>query len=137
MSLISEKPDLKDLIGRPYETGGRGPASYDCWGLCMAAAEKMGHRLPELEIPNDLDLRRKLVTVQRQAKFRRMAGPKAGSLALFRIIDDENQIRWHVGLVLFDTHKFIHTTEKMGANISRLDRQPWKLFIEGFYEPRA
>jgi len=130
---VKAKLDLKDLIGRPYKAGGRGPADYDCWGLCMSIAEKTGGRLPDLDIPQDNDTRAELVNRQQAGHFKRLDVPAAGCLVLFRIIDDAGAIKWHVGTVLPDAHHFIHTTEKMGVNIAALDRQPWKLFVEGFY----
>lgn len=131
---IKAKLNMNDLIGRPYKMGGRGPADYDCWGLCMRIAEATGSPLPDLEIPQDNDLRGQLVAEQRAGSFRRIDKPAAGGLVLFRIIDDNGLIKWHVGTVLPDGRHFIHTTEKMGVNISALDRQPWKLFVEGFYK---
>jgi cell wall-associated NlpC family hydrolase len=131
---IKAKLSLNELIGRPYKVGGRGPADYDCWGLCMKVAEKTGDRLPDLDIPQDDDLRGELVDRQRAGSFKRLDKPSAGCLVLFRIIDDAGLIKWHVGTVLPDGRHFIHTTQKMGVNISGLDRQPWKLFIEGFYQ---
>jgi len=124
---------LDDLIGRPYRAGGRGPADYDCWGLCMYVAERIGSLLPDLDVPQDNDLRGRLVDRQRAGAFGRIETPAAGCLVLFRIIDDNGLVRWHVGTVLPDVRHFIHTTQKMGVNISSLDRQPWKLFVEGFY----
>lgn len=130
---VKTKLSLKDLIGRPYKAGGRGPADYDCWGLCMMIAEKTGGYLPDLEVPRDNDLRGELVSRQQSSSFKRLDKPAGGCLVLFRIIDDNGLIKWHVGTVLPDGRHFIHTTEKMGVNISALDRQPWKLFVEGFY----
>ena len=39
--------DLNKYIGIPYKDYGRGPDSYDCWGLvCMVASEMFNHHLP-------------------------------------------------------------------------------------------
>jgi len=130
---IKTKLNLSELIGRPYKVAGRGPADYDCWGLCMAVAEKLGFPLPDFEIPQNNDLRGELVDRQRAGSFNRIDEPSGGCLVLFRVIDDHDLIKWHVGTMLPDCRHFIHTTEKMGVNISALDRQPWKLFVEGFY----
>lgn len=32
---------LVDLIGRPYEPGGQGPAAFDCWGLVRHVYQKL------------------------------------------------------------------------------------------------
>ena len=130
---IKAKLNINELIGRPYKAGGRGPADYDCWGLCMRVAQKTGGSLPDLDIPQENDLRAELVKQQRTSSFKRLDKPAGGCLVLFRIIDDAGAVKWHVGTVLPDSRHFIHTTEKMGVHIAALDRQPWKLFVEGFY----
>ena len=127
--------DVSDLIGRPYKAGGRGPANYDCWGICMAAAVRAGIKMPDIEVPDGDELKGKALADQKQSNFRRLDAARPFSIALFRIIDDDSQIKWHVGLVLENCRNFIHTTGKMGANISSLTDPVWRLFLEGFYEP--
>src|SRR3990167_3147116 len=36
-----------DLLGKPFEYGGRGPDTYDCWGLCMEIYKRLGIQLPD------------------------------------------------------------------------------------------
>ncbi len=37
-----------ELVGKPWVPGGRGPASFDCWGLVMFwVADKTGETLPD------------------------------------------------------------------------------------------
>ena len=127
--------DVSDLIGKPYKTGGRGPANYDCWGICMAAASRAGIDLPDIDVPDGDELKGKAIAEQKQNNFRKIGAARPYSIALFRIIDDDSQIKWHVGLVLENCRNFLHTTGKMGANISSLTDPVWRLFLEGFYEP--
>lgn len=123
---------LGELIGRPYKAGGRGPGDFDCWGLCMYIAERTGAPLPDLSVPADQQAQTDLVR-QERGHFRPLRRAVAGCLVLFRIIDDRDKVKWHVGVVLADRQHFIHTTEKLGVHIASLNRQPWKLFTEGFY----
>jgi len=122
-----------DLIGKPYLEGGRGPSGFDCWGIVTEAARRASIELPQLDVPDDNDLRKNLIDEQRTSGFTRIDTARPYTVALFRIIDDENKIKWHVGFML-DGRRFIHTTQKMGCNISDVTRQPWRLFVEGFYE---
>lgn len=130
-----DRIDFTDLIGKPYKAGGRGPANYDCWGICIAAAARAGIELPDIDVPAGDELRGKIISDQKQSNFRRLDAAGPFSIALFRIIDDDGQIKWHIGLVLENCRSFLHTTGKMGANISSLTDPVWRLFLEGFYEP--
>lgn len=129
--------ELGDLIGKPYKEGARGPANFDCWGLVLEVARRAGIELPDLAVPAGSKQRGELIDLQKELNFQRLSIPKSHCLVLFRIIDDENQIRWHVGFVLNNCRRFIHTTGKMGVNISGLDDPKWKLHIEGFYKYRS
>ncbi len=124
--------NLSELIGRPYKAGGRGPSDFDCWGLCMYLAEKIGGSLPDIAVPEDRQEHGKLIERQRRC-FRKLRHAVAGCLVLFRIIDDRNRVKWHIGTILPDRQHFIHTTQNLGVHIASLNRQPWKLFTEGFY----
>lgn len=129
---VKAKLNCAELIGRPYRNGARGPAAFDCWGLCMHIAEKTGTPLPDLNVPDDPQARAELIQQQR-GRFRPLRRAVAGCLVLFRIIGDRNVVKWHIGTVLPDRQHFIHTTGKLGVHIASLNRQPWKLFLEGFY----
>ena len=126
--------ELNDLIGRPYKEGARGPVAFDCWGLVLEVSKRAGIELPEIEVPADNNERAEIIAFQKESNFQRLSTPKSHCLVLFRIIDDESQIRWHVGFVLNDCRRFIHTTGKMGVNISTLDDPKWRLHIEGYYK---
>ncbi len=36
-----------DMLGAPYSRGARGPEAYDCWGVVVEAASRMGIELPD------------------------------------------------------------------------------------------
>lgn len=134
MNTNKHKINVSDLIGRPYKAGGRGPDSFDCWGVCMAASARAGIELPDIDVPAGCDMRDRVVDEQRRSNFRRLQSARPYSIALFRIIDDNSQVKWHVGFVLENCRNFLHATGKMGVNISSLAAPVWRLFIEGFYE---
>jgi cell wall-associated NlpC family hydrolase len=125
--------DLSDLIGKPYSRGGRGPNAFDCWGLIMEVAKRAGIELPDIEVPKNEVKRGRIVSVQKRDNFIRLERFEPYCLVLLRIIDDNNNLAWHVGFVLENCGRFIHTTGKMGVNISSLGDPKWNLHIEGFY----
>ena len=40
--------DVNDLLGKPYKVHGRGPDSYDCYGLVIEVEKRLGRELPDL-----------------------------------------------------------------------------------------
>lgn len=35
-------PDIQDMIGKPYASGGRGPSEYDCAGVVLEVLKRAG-----------------------------------------------------------------------------------------------
>lgn len=48
-----------DLLGKPFQANGRGPASYDCVGLALAVAGRLGKVLPAY-LSNETELHAQL-----------------------------------------------------------------------------
>lgn len=40
--------DFNDILGKPYKAHGRGPESFDCYGLVIEVAKRLGHTMPDL-----------------------------------------------------------------------------------------
>ena len=131
--------NLSDLIGKPYMVDGRGPDAYDCWGLCLevarrACAQGAGRLLPELNIPRCEDERSAFAVGFKDSCFERLEKPQPWCQVVFRIWDDDNKERWHVGTVLADCLRFIHIAEKSFACTPLLSHPLWSLFLEGYYK---
>ena len=60
---------FSDLIGKPYKKNGRGPDSYDCYGICIEVCKRIGTKLPE----QDEIINKKFVPVDK---------PKLGDIIL-------------------------------------------------------
>ncbi len=125
--------DLSDLVGKPFADGGRGPDAYDCWGLVCEVFKRYGIELPDYKIScedasridNEIDSQRR--------QWRRCEGEiPAPSLVVIRF----NEVVFcnHTG-VYIGSGRFIHTREKIGGNIDRIDSPAWRRKIEGFYIP--
>jgi hypothetical protein len=123
-----------DIIGKPFSIDGTGPDFFGCWGLARFVAARAGRPLPYFPTPNSLDKRNALfVHVRDSDGFVKIAAPEPWTLATYLMKDGNSKLRWHVGTVLEDTTRFIHTVPDSGVCISRLDDPLWELFFEGFY----
>ena len=117
-----------ELIGVPFERGGRGPHSFDCYGLCRYIIERdSGVKAPDYGAPADAAQIQALM-VGSVCFWKRLDEPKEGCVVMFRT----GRLITHVGIVISDS-RFIHTWEHSGGVVTeRLD--PWKHRIVGFYE---
>lgn len=127
------KIDLSDLIGKPYQADGRGPDNYDCWGLCLEVARRAGRPLPDINIPRSEDERSVFAVNFKDSCFDRLEGPEPWCQVAFRIWDDHDKERWHVGTVLENCLRFIHVAEKSFVCTPLLSHPLWGLFLEGYY----
>lgn len=116
------------LIGIPFKRGGRGPTSFDCYGLCRYIIERdSGIKAPDYESPEDTGVIQALM-VGSATFWKRLEKPRVGCVVMFRT----GRFITHVGIISSESH-FIHTWEQSGGVvIERL--QPWKHRIVGFYE---
>ena len=124
---------LDDLIGIPFKRGGRDKAGYDCWGLVMEVYRRFGIELREYECglysPEYID-----GCVDDYRANWQPVQPPYPVPALMVIRFNETIFCNHVG-VHIGYGKFIHTREKVGVNIDRIESPAWKRKIEGFYVP--
>ena len=118
-----------DLIGTPFEYGGRGPDTYDCWGLLM----EMHRRNFGMEIPDYASPTRTheiAAAMSKDLALWRPIDPRPGASILMRIYG----LGAHVGFQI-DAYRFVHTWEKSaGVLIERLTVGDWERRIMGFYE---
>lgn len=122
-----------DLIGVPFEDGGRSINGLDCWGLAKILYGRMGIEIPEYTISSE---RTHDVAVAMKyefsTKWKRLETPKKGCLVAIRLQETE----WanHCGIVL-DHGYFIHAyCYETGVVIDRLRK--WKSRIIGYYWPK-
>lgn len=119
--------DVQDLIGKPFERGGRGPDAYDCFGLVMELMRRDGAAaIPDYPAPPDLSDVEKVV--KEVIGDWKECEPRPGCVILFRI----KGYGCHVGYLL-DRRRFVHTWEgSHGVTIERMN--DWKRRVIGYYE---
>jgi cell wall-associated NlpC family hydrolase len=118
--------DYSELIGTPFEYGGRGPDKYDCWGLVMHLyRSEKGIGIPDYISPSDAS-RIAALMIGDLHLWEQIEEAK-GAVVLFRASEF-----MHVGYCI-GNGRFIHTWDKSGGVcIERLS--DWKRRILGFYK---
>ena len=115
--------DINDLIGRPYRRGAYGPDAFDCWGLVIEVARRMGRTLPPYWTAAALDReqQRALMSGEAQARTEQIPGPEEGALAFCLR-------RGHIGVVL--NGRVVHAARGCGVVSSSI--AAWRdLFPDG------
>ena len=119
-------PDVSDLIGTPFEYGGRGPDRYDCYGLLMELHKRIGKTITDYGSSSQ-GAEIVAMMLGRLDDWKEI-DPRPGCTLLIKL-----PMSMHVGFLL-PHGKFIHTTKSTGGvTIERL--RDWKFRILGYYEP--
>jgi cell wall-associated NlpC family hydrolase len=122
-----------DLVGAPFEDRGRGPGGYDCWGLVCEAYRREGISLPDYTLCcHDAEGFHGFFE-EELPRWTRHEPPDIPVPAVVTIRLNSPLVR-HVG-VYIGGGRFLHTREKTGAVIERIDAPQWRHRIEGFYTP--
>jgi len=120
--------EVSDLMTARYETGARGPAAYDCFGLFAELCRRRGLAIPDHPTPEQLSQREERIKGVASAEWERLEQPEDGCAVVLRI----GPWMSHIGMVL-DGDRFIHASSRMGITIARLDDTRWVKRIAGFY----
>jgi cell wall-associated NlpC family hydrolase len=118
-----------DLLGKDFAWGGRGPATFDCYGLYRELHfRRTGILLPDYPsaVSGDANFSTMLKATE-DGMWRRLNAPEPGCAVLFRVRE-----MFHIGFVL-DAWDFIHIIEGTRVTVERLDSMLWKNTIIGYY----
>lgn len=121
-----------DLVGVPFQDGGRGPDSYDCWGLAIEIFHRQGITLSDYCISSEATANVSLLMGNAiHSQWNRLITPKEGCLTVIRMLPEG----WanHCGIYI-GSGKFIHAySDETGVVIDRIRR--WGPRIIGYYWP--
>lgn len=130
--------DYRDLIGVSFAYGGRGPLTYDCYGLVMECHRRLGVEIPDYRSPevlreiaslmNTERYRWKQVAVKTDEGAIPSSALQPGRLLEIRI----NGHACHVGFI-HKPRKFLHTWEDSGGVVEN-EIYEWRSRIIGVYE---
>lgn len=99
---------VDDLLGKPYMEGGRGPDSYDCYGVVIEVARRMGIELRDIEHEgHSLELSSKIPSLADD--IHPVEKMKRGV-----IVEAEAAGELHLGIAL-DSRVMIHATYNRGV----------------------
>jgi cell wall-associated NlpC family hydrolase len=106
-------------VGLPFEDGGRGPETVDCWGLLrLVYAEQRGIDLPsygEISAHDLLSLARKMGEVKDYDCWQPVTDPQEFDAVIMRPSDGRNSII-HVGTMI-DAKRMLHVEQASAAVI--------------------
>lgn len=116
----------QDLIGMPFQRGGRGPDTFDCYGLLLTLFQRQGLSPPTCPAPMTEAALRDAYSVLIPHWHKCPVHP--GAMLLF---NDSGP--YHVGVAI-DDDLFIHAAERVGqVALDRLSR-PWGRLLISPYE---
>lgn len=120
---------VHDLLGVPYVEGGRLPGhGTDCFGLVVECCRRVGHPIPDPFTSADCPTDAQQWIADRLGGWRKTDRPMAGGIVELRSAEHPA----HIGFILNDT-QFFHSMRATGAVIGRLDRDPWRGRVVGWY----
>lgn len=118
--------ECEDLIGIPFEYGGRDGNSLDCYGLVLEMLKRSDKIIPpDYGCPKDKKRIAAMMSITSQSW--KKIDKKIGAVLLVRLPNTA-----HVGYMI-SNNKFIHTWEDSGGvTIEKVSE--WENRIIGFYE---
>lgn len=118
--------NYRDLIGRPFQYGGRPPMhALDCYGLVIEVSQRLGKSLPERQFSEQGNVIGALMSMQMNEWVE--SPREIGAVLLFRVMG----IPQHVGIIV-SPFEFLHTWEGTGGVVTeRID--DWERRIVGCY----
>ena len=112
--------DINDLLGKPYKKNERGPQYYDCYGLLIEVAKRLGHNVPDMfkiDESNPYDIEYTMLT----EGVKKTDNPQFGDVVIF--FDKKGRI-FHCGVVL-KNGEMVHCS-RQGVNIQKISEYPKK-----------
>ena len=123
--------ETKDLIGKPFEMGARGPDSYDCYGICLEVAKRAGVEIEQFGVGIDELKNRSDRINEGKNNYEKIDKPEPFCMVSFKI---HPRFVTHMGMVLENCTHFIHIIKRSHVVIERLDLPKWQKRLDGYYK---
>lgn len=118
-------PSYVDLIGKPFVYGGRGPDTYDCFGLVREMCLRTGVNIPDEHSPEQLAVIEQRIDAH--LPYWTPCDPRPGAVALMRV----NGRVAHMGFMVSPTAMLHAWRPTGGVTIERLAH--WRHRVVGTY----
>jgi len=117
-----------DLLGKPFAPSARGPESFDCVGIALEIAKRLGKQLPAF-VSSEAELHAQLGAGNASlADLPQIARPVPGCIVLLRISPSEHHVAF-----MIDEYRMIHTMKGINCSIERINSSLWQRRVIGFY----
>lgn len=124
---------VDDLVGVPFVNRGRDVSKgLDCWGLLREAMARFGKHIPDVSV--SAYATREIARMYQQVcrGFVQVQEPEPGDVVAMAIDPEAFDVIQHAG-VFVGGGKMLHTIEKTGSIMVRVDHPYWKNRVKGFY----
>lgn len=105
---------LREMVGKPFAWNGRGPDTYDCWGVVQAVLMRLGRPFPaDWWVPEGERLAtppRLMEAEMRSGRWQATAAPAPGDVVA---LSHHRRIH-HVGVLVPGNH-ILHATPTLGV----------------------
>lgn len=118
----------EDLIGKPFEYGGRGPDSYDCYGLVMTMLARQGVTPFDFGWHDESAAIEAMMLSALDTGMWESCEMQPGSVLLFRV----GRFTRHVGFAVSHS-RFVHCWERSGGVVSERLSEDWNSRLKGCY----
>ncbi len=125
--------DLSGLIGIPFVQSGRNPKTgLDCWGLCREVFRRYGTEVPDFHVACYDAFQIHYLVEGERSSWIRLDEPGDGCLVLFALDAQVPDLIQHLGIYV-GAGRILHTLEKRGSSLIRLNDRFFGNKIRGFY----
>ena len=126
-------PTYTDLLGKPFEYGGRGPDTFDCYGLSVELYRRAGLQLPDYASSDNNEAQGAGFADGAARFFRRVAMPEPMDIITFQVVP---RFITHCG-VYVGHGRFIHIMSKISVAVEELSGPIWQHRQRGIYRFRG
>jgi len=127
------EPIYINLLGKPFQLGGRGPIYYDCWGICLEIGRRVGIEYPDDFTPLGTEEQDKAICSGLDKDFIKLEKPEPYCIVTFKVTPPFVD---HCGIVLSDCKHFLHIMRGHSVAVQRLDHKILAKRLDGFYRLR-
>jgi cell wall-associated NlpC family hydrolase len=126
---MTHLPKYTDLLGKPFEYGGRGPDSFDCYGLAVELYRRAGVVLPDYASTDNPEAQGGGFLHGAENYFDQVDQPQPLDIVLFQVVP---RFITHCG-VYVGHGRFVHIMQLISVACEELASPVWLHRARGMY----